>query len=139
MFYFWIFVLVAAVILEFATQTTLVSLWFAVGAAISLLANYIGFNTMWQIIIFLFTSISCILIFRPILRKYTNLNFIPTNADRVISQHTRLLTPICEGQLGTVNISGVIWNAASIHGDIEKDSLVEVCAIEGSKVIVKKI
>lgn len=139
-FWLWIIVLIGAVIAEIMTVSALISIWFAVGAVAALLAMQLGLSFMWQVIVFFVVSLLFVLTCRPLAKKYLRGNIVATNADRVIGLHTNLLETITSEQWGTVKLQGAQWHAVSLDGEtIEKDSLVEVLAIEGSKVIVKKI
>ena len=139
-FWLWIIVLIGALIAEIMTVSALISIWFAVGAVAALLAMQLGLSFMWQVIVFFVVSLLFVLTCRPLAKKYLRGNIVATNADRVIGLHTNLLETITSEQWGTVKLQGAQWHAVSLDGEtIEKDSLVEVLAIEGSKVIVKKI
>lgn len=139
-FWLWIIVLIGSVVFEMLTVSALISIWFAPGAVAALIAMQLGLNFMWQVIIFFAVSLLFILTCRPLAKKYLRGNIVATNADRVIGLHTNLLETITSDKWGTVKLQGAQWHAVSLDGEtIEKDSLVEVLAIEGSKVIVKKI
>ena len=119
-FILWILIFLGALILEMATATSLVSIWFCVGALCAMAAAALHLSFLWQSVIF-FAAIA-------------------TNADRVIGSRTRLLKGIRPDGWGEVKINGVIWNAASSDGHpIAQQSLIEVVAIEGAKLIVRKI
>lgn len=67
-------------------------------------------------------------------------NRIATNMDRFIGKQAKLNKEITEFSWGEVKIDGIVWNVTTIDGSfIEKEKLVEVLAIEGSKLIVKEI
>ncbi|MCI6271986.1 MAG: NfeD family protein [Erysipelotrichaceae bacterium] len=138
--YLWIIVLIAAIVLEFITASSLVSLWFACGAIVSLILSSLKIPFIYQAITFFIISLSSLLIIRPMIIDNKRGNTIATNMDRFIGKHTRLKKSITEDSWGEVRIDGITWNVASIDEKaIEKNSLVEVIAIEGSKLIVKQI
>ncbi len=139
-FWLWILILIGALVLEITSLTALLSIWFAVGAVFALIAVQLGLNFIWQTVIFFAVSIIFIVVCRPLVKKYTKVNFVPTNADRILGKQTKLLAPIGEDQWGIIKIHGVEWHATSFHNEIiEEGSLVEILSIDGSKVIVKKI
>ena len=138
--YLWIIVLIVAMVLEFVTISSLVSLWFACGAIVSLILSNFKVPFIYQTIAFFVISLSALLVIRPMIINNKRGNTIATNMDRFIGKHTRLKKSITEDTWGEVKIDGITWNTASIDGkEIKKDSLVEVIAIEGSKLIVKQI
>lgn len=141
-FYFWLWfcICIGSIVLEIATMTSLVSIWFALGAVFALGAYFLGLNFTVQIIVFFLTSILLVLLIRPLAARYTRGNTVATNADRLITMRTKLLVAITEDQHGELHVNGLTWNAVSVDGKpIKKDSLVEIVALEGSKVLVKKI
>lgn len=141
-FYFWLWfcICIVSIVLEVVTMTALVSIWFALGAVVALGAYFLGFNFTVQILIFFITSIILVLLIRPLTTRYTRGNVMPTNADRLISMRTRLIQPITDDKVGEISVNGLIWNAVSVDGNpIEVNTTVEIVALEGSKVLVKRI
>lgn len=139
-FWLWIIVLVGAVFLEIGTASSLISIWFAVGSLFGLIANQLGFDFGIQVSVFVISSILSIVLVRPFVTKYIKQNTIATNADRIIGVQTRLLKPIDLDVMGEVKINGITWNAVSVdHHPIRENSIIEVRAIDGSKLVVIKI
>lgn len=138
--YLWIAILIFSIIVEVATATALVSVWFIAGAIGAIIALLLNASFLIQVIVFISISLLFLIIFRPIALRHVKSNFVPTNADRVIGRQTELLKDITSNKWGEVKIDGVIWNATTIDSSpINKGNLVEVLAIEGSKLIVKKL
>lgn len=138
-FAFWLVVLIVAIFIEIHT-VALVSVWFAFGSFLSIIALSLGVDWIQQIWIFLASSLGFILICRPLVKRYVKVNSVPTNADRMIGQQVKVLSPISSGEVGTVKVYGSIWNAINYNNEeIEAGTLVEILSIDGSKVIVKKI
>lgn len=139
-FWLWLIILIGSIILELATASALVSIWFSIGAVFGLILDQFNQPFIIQVIVFFIVSVLTLVIIRPLIKGYMRGNTIKTNADRVIGAHVKLLKNIDIDTLGEVKVLGLVWNATSNDGSkIEKDSLVEVLAIEGSKLIVKKI
>ena len=65
----WTIVLVIAVIVE-AITIDLVSIWFGIGAVGALVCDWLGISETIQVIVFAVISIICILITRPLAKKY---------------------------------------------------------------------
>lgn len=140
-FYFWLWagIAVASVVLEIATASALVSLWFAFGALAAMIIAIFN-NTFWiQMVVFLVVSLVLAMALRPITQKLLRGTAIPTNADRLIGTRTKLLEEITD-EPGTLKAGGLIWNAISSDGNpISKSSTVEILSMEGNKLIVKEI
>ena len=79
----WLPPLVALLALEAAT-VGLVSLWFAVGSLCALLTSFFVGNIWVQFAVFLAVSFLCLVIIRPLARKYADPRRESTNADRVV-------------------------------------------------------
>ena len=138
--YLWIAILIIAIVVEVATASALVSIWFMAGAIGAIMAYYLNFSFLIQVLIFIILSALFLVVFRPIAVKNMKVNFVPTNADRAIGRQTELLKAITSDKWGEVKIDGVVWNVTTIDSSpIKEGSLVEILAIEGSKLIVKKI
>ena len=82
----WIAISVGAVLVELATPTALISIWFAVGGVIGALTALINLPLWVQIVCFVVVSLVSMLIVRPIASRYLRGNTVPTNADRFIGE-----------------------------------------------------
>lgn len=139
-FWLWILVFFGALILELATSTMLISVWFCVGAVVALVASMLHLAFIWQVVLFFIASLLCLGAFRPAASNYLRGNIVATNADRYVGTRTNLRKTCTHDTWGEVMIHGVVWNVASADDHtIEEGSTIEVVAIEGSKLIVKKI
>ena len=140
-FYFWLWagIAIASVILEIATVSALVSIWFAFGALVAMIIAIFN-NTFWlQMVVFLVVSLVLALALRPLTTKLLRGTAIPTNADRLIGQRTTLKEAVTT-EMGTLKAGGLIWNVLSNDGKpIEEGTEVEILAMDGNKLIVKKI
>ncbi len=142
MLYFWLWfsICITSIVLEVATASTLVSIWFALGAVFALGAAMLSLSFAVQVLVFFAVSIILFVTIRPIFANSMRGNQVATNADRLITARVPLLKTIHEHQIGELKIQGLIWNAVSVDSKtIEKGEIVEILAIEGSKLIVKKI
>ncbi|MDD8049021.1 MAG: NfeD family protein [Thomasclavelia sp.] len=135
----WTIILVIAVIIE-AITVDIVSIWFALGALIALILDFLGLSTFIQVLAFALVSIVCILTVRPISKKYLKTNTIKTNYDRVIGEHCLVTETITPDQKGEVKVLGSLWMASSLNNEtIQVGEYAEVVSIEGAHVIVKKL
>lgn len=135
----WTIVLVISVIVE-AITIDLVSIWFGLGAIAALIGEACGLSQVLQVVIFTIISVVCILISRPLSKKYLRGNTIKTNLDRVIGKHCLVTETITADNKGEVKVMGTLWMATSLNNEtILAGEYAEVASIEGAHVIVKKI
>ena len=139
-FWLWFGICIASIVLEIATVSALVSIWFALGAVAALGAYFLGASFTIQILVFFVFSVLLVLTIRPFAAKQLRGEAIATNVDSLISMRTHLLREITEDEPGELKARGLIWNPISIDNQpIEKEALVEIVALNGNKVIVRKI
>ena len=65
-----------------------------------------------------------------------------TNTDDFVGQRVQTIKDITRFSLGEVKINGIIYNAVLPEGDeevIKKDDIVEIVALKGNKVVVRKV
>ena len=137
MIYVWLGFVVFFVAIE-ATTYSLVSIWFALGAVVSIIAASLGAQMWIQIVLFIVASFAAVVATRPLARRFTG-NKVRTNADRNIGQ-AAIVTEEIDNIAGTgrVNIGGKSWSARSEESEnIPEGSRVIVQRIEGVKVFVK--
>lgn len=138
--YLWIIIAIIALVIELLTTVSLTSIWFVVGALFAALASLLKLNFFWQSVIFIVTSIIALLVLRPLISEKLRGNIVPTNSDRVIGRKAYLKSPITKTSWGTLDVLGNEWSCVSYNGDpISSGEKVEILAIDGSKLIVKKI
>ncbi|MBS6116417.1 NfeD family protein, partial [Thomasclavelia spiroformis] len=82
----WLAITVIAIIIEILT-IDLVSIWFAAGSIVALIAYLLNASTTIQIALFVIVTSICAIIIRPISKKYLRGNIERTNFDRVIGKH----------------------------------------------------
>ena len=136
----WTIVLVAAIVAE-AITVDLVSIWFSVGAIVALVSDvFFKATEAIQITLFIIVSLSCIILSRPLAKKYLRGNTIKTNYDRIIGKHATVTKTITEDAKGEVKVMGNFWSASSLNNEvIEEGQYVEILTIEGNHVVVRKI
>lgn len=134
----WVVLLIVFLIME-AASVQLVSVWFAVGALVALIANLCGLNVIWQIVLFLAVAAVCLVATRPLVKKLTATKIQKTNADRCIGAEAIVTEEINNLEsTGQVKAVGNIWTARSINDTvIEKGTVVIVERMEGVKLIVR--
>ena len=137
----WLGLFVLALVIE-AVGTDLVSIWFAAGALTALIVSFIPGVDWWiQLIIFMAISIACLLCLRPLVHRYLRRDLVNSNIDEMKGKKGLWIEKIDLLHQGVCKINDVRWTAISAN---EKDkipagSTVEVLAVTGNKLIVKKV
>lgn len=136
----WILIAVGAFLIEIFTYGNLICIWFTIGACAAIPFAIADIKPVWQYVIFFAISIISMLLIRPLATNYLRGNTVATNSDRLIGLTTVLTKSIQPTSWGETDINGIVWSCTSIDNQpIEKDSVVKVIAIDGAKLIVKKI
>ncbi len=136
--YIWLGVIILSFIIE-AISMDLLAVWFTIGGLVAFFASLLGANEAIQIVLFVFTSFGLLIFTRPLAKKYFKTNIIHTNADRVIGQKAIVVEPITVTTRGSVKVDGKEWTAVTRDEDtLQTGEVVEVLAIEGVKVIVRR-
>ena len=137
----WLVLFVAMLIVE-SVGPALVSIWFALGAAIALIISFIPGVQWWiEAIVFVVISIATLLALRPILRRYIKRNNYNTNIDSFTGKRGYVIEDITYLRPGAVKIGDVSWTAIPTNKDetIIENEIIEVVAVKGNKLIVKKV
>lgn len=132
----WLVIIVLAAVLESSTMN-LTSIWFIGGALVAVIAYLLGAPEWLQITLFIVVSATLLFSLRPVFFRYLKKNDIKTNVDRLIGKTAICTFPIAEDEHGEVKIDGKIWTAIA-QEKIQAGEKVEVLAIEGVKLVVKK-
>ena len=137
MVFVWIAISIGALLIELLTPSALISIWFAVGGVIGAVASLVHLPVEVQIACFAIVSIVSMLIVRPIASRYLRGN---TVADRFLGENAEVIQMIKKNEWGQVKVNNTIWHAVSIDGEeIEEHAMVKVLAIEGAKLLVRRI
>lgn len=138
--YFWLFMTVMAVVIEFIT-TDMVSLWFAGGGIVAIILSACGLPWFIHIPAFIVVSFLLLLLFRKMVLEKFNKADSKTNADMAIGKEFILLSPIGFNQVGTIKVAGVVWNVDTENeeDEIEQGKKVIVKYIKGNKYIVQEV
>lgn len=135
----WLVVIILSFYIE-ANTLDLISIWFTIGAIAALISGALGADFILQLTIFGLVSILLLLFTRPVAKKYLKINVVHTNADRVIGKIATITAKIESGERGEARVDGKLWTAIAEDSKVyEVGEKVEVLAIEGVKIIVRKI
>ena len=113
-------------------------LWFGVGASVSAVLNYLGFDPLVQFVTFIIISLVLIGISRPFAKRITKDSPKKAAADRLIDKEALVIEEVTPHKGGLVKIDGDIWKAVAAQ-IIEDGETVNIEGIEGTKLVVKPI
>ena len=142
----WLALMIIMVIVE-CMGPALVSIWFAAGALVSLILSLFslipGVTIPWwvQVIVFVVVSAITLLALRPLSKRHLKRNIVNSNVDSLVGKRGLLEEEIKPFEPGVCKINDVSWTAISTNGKetIAVKSVVEVVAIQGNKLLVKKV
>ena len=141
MLWVWLAVFIIAFIVEACTQD-LVSIWFSVGALVSLILSIFDNIPYWvEIIVFVVVTAITFVLTRPLAKKVLKNQIRKTNVDEFVGKEVLALKDVTREIPGEVKINDVIYSAVLMPGEnkIEANSYCEIVSISGNKLIVKNI
>ncbi len=134
----WVAVVVISAVIEAFSQD-MTSIWFTCGGLVALIINACGAGLIWQIIPFVVVTTLCIILLRPVAKKYINKTDTKTNVSALIGVKAELINDITELSNGEITISGVTWKVKDKDNNaLKKGTIVEVVNVEGNRLIVKE-
>ena len=121
-----------------ASTVAMVSLWFAAGSLVALIASLLGAPLWLQITLFLAVSAVLLASLRTLVRKHFTPKLTKTNVDAIIGSRGYVTADIDNiSATGKVKLGAMEWTARSATGEIIKaGTLVKVEKIEGVKAFV---
>jgi len=135
----WLILAAVLFVLEGVT-IQLVSIWFAIGALVSMIFALLDMSLFVQIIGFTVTSAILLAVTRPVARSITTRRVQPTNADRLIGQIGIVVKTVGGGAVGEVKAGGLSWSAVPNSDFIaEPGQLVSILSIDGVKLVIAKL
>ena len=139
--YIWLGLMVVFLITEAVCAIHLVSIWFAAGALVAMIAAALGAKLWLQVSLFILVSGALLALLWPMVRKFLRPNLKKTNIDSIIGT-TGLVTVTIDNMesTGQVKLNGMEWTARSTSGKIiDPHTEVKVDRIEGVKVFVTPV
>ena len=136
---FWFVLFGILLVIEIATPSALVSIWFSLAALIvGVLTLFLDINTWIQILIFIILGIILLILLRKIMHSKMQGSFVPTNSDSLIGKKINVLEEFKDNKSRTI-IDGVSWTIEKANDDVDlnKGDKAEIISIEGNKLIVK--
>lgn len=139
MSYTWLWLILAIVFGVIEAMTLgIVSIWFAIGAFITMLLTLIIDSFLVQLIIFILISIVLVATTRQIAVKKLRVGQYKTNIDELIGKEAMVVKKILPYEAGEVKVEGKIWRAISDSKQIyEVSQIGTILRIEGVTIILK--
>lgn len=139
MSYTWLWLILAIVFGVIEAMTLgIVSIWFAIGAFITMLLTLIIDSFLVQLIIFILISIVLVATTRQIAVKKLKVGQYKTNIDELIGKEAMVVKKILPYEAGEVKVEGKIWRAISDSKQIyEVSQIGTILRIEGVTIILK--
>ena len=138
---YWLIAFVVLAGIEAATMA-LTTVWFAGGAIAAFLLSLTGASVNAQLTVFVVVSFVLLFFTRPWALRHVNRHAIKTNVDSLVGRQARVTAEV-NNALGTGSavINGQEWTARSERDEdvLPVEAGVEICAIRGVKLIVKKV
>ena len=136
----WFALAVVFLLIE-GNTVMLVSVWFAAGGLVAMLAALLGAPFWLQLILFLGISAGLLALLRPLVRKYLKPKITATNVDSVVGSQGYVTETVDNlAATGQVKLGAMPWTARSTDGaPIEVGTLVKVERIEGVKAFVSPV
>lgn len=136
---FWAIAVIAFVIAEVVT-VQLVSIWFAAGAFITMLASYFyDLSTLEQLGLFIISSTVFLLLSIPMIKKRRNQVRVATNSELDVGKHATVIETVDSFKgTGRVTLNGVNWSAVPENENeiIPEGTIVIVKKVMGAKLLV---
>jgi membrane protein implicated in regulation of membrane protease activity len=136
----WFALAVVFLLIE-GNTVMLVSVWFAAGGLVAMLAALLGAPFWLQLILFLGISAGLLALLRPLVRKYLKPKITATNVDSLIGSQGYITETVDNlAATGQVKLGAMPWTARSTDGTpIETGTLVRVDRVEGVKAFVSPV
>ncbi len=137
MSYLWVLIIILLALAE-VTTVNLTTIWFVASGLVSLVLSFFIDNFLIQLGVFVILGIILLITTKSKLQALVNERREKTNLDRIVGMQGYVVEKITKRKNGAVKVDGKVWTAFADQ-TIPKDSDVEILAIEGVKVKVKKV
>ncbi|MCX5782051.1 MAG: NfeD family protein [Elusimicrobia bacterium] len=135
---YWIIAGLALFVVEIITPGSFFFACLGIGALCSALVSVFISVTWIQFAVFVAGSLISMYTIRPLAKRLIKSEGKKSNVDELIGQKAPVTELINPPNFGRVKISGEIWMAQG-EEKIEPGSMVEILAVEGTKLKVRKI
>jgi len=120
----------------------LTTIWFAIGALVTIFISFLPIPFEFQFLIFLAISGALLFFTRPIAIKKFKTGKVKTNVDSLAGKNALVIKQITEFDSGEVKVSGQIWTARQEEGStltLVEGVKCEIVRIEGAHAIVRPL
>ena len=133
----WLALIVLFVMAE-AVTVSLVSIWFAAGAAAALIVS--GFSSSWTLQITVFVVVSALALAgtRPLIKKQRAAKKQPMNAQSNVGRKASVIAAVTLDSPGRVRLDGVDWRA-ECDTPLAVGTTCEVVAVNGTTLTVRPV
>lgn len=132
----WSVILIGTIVIELETSD-LVTIWFTIGAVVALVSAAFGLGIVYQVALFIVTSLVLLFATRPLTKRFMDKEVIKTNADRLVGMHGTVVADIPFEGRGEIRVSEQLWTAISASNKaIQAGTRVVVLDIIGNKLLV---
>ena len=137
---FWLALMAFFLFVE-GNTVALVSMWFAAGSLVSVVAALLGAPIWLQVLLFFAVSAAMLASLRPLLKKFVKPKIVPTNVDAIVGTTGYVTADIDNlSARGQVKLGSMEWSARSSNDlPLAAGTLVRVDRIEGVKAFVSKV
>lgn len=135
--YLWLFLFLVFLGIEIITTGLFFSLCFSFGALVAMTCSLLGTTSMTSAIVFCVVSLICVIIVRPLMKKYIDRCKVKSNVDALVGCPAVVVEEIKPNKKGKVTIAGEVWLAVS-QEEFKVNEVATVVSIDGTKLIVKK-
>lgn len=137
-FIIWLIMSIALIVVDGFTSSFLL-VWFGISGFITAILAFLGVPMIVQIIVFLIVGTILTFILYPIAKEKFKVNqkTIPSREETYIGKILEAEEDIKEKT--SLKIDGVLWNAVNKGEKIKKGEKIQVIALEGNKIIIKKL
>lgn len=134
---FWLTAIVIFIVIEGLTMG-LTTIWFAAGAAASLVISFFSSNVVLQVVVFFIVSGLLLAFTRKLFVKKLQTGTEKTNVDALIGREAVVIKAIKPFEPGIIKLSGQEWTAVckDDNAQLEEGTEVKVIGIEGVKAVV---
>ncbi|APM38374.1 NfeD family protein [Clostridium kluyveri] len=134
----WVIIGIVALSVDIITSSFLF-VWFTVGAIGAIIAEILNYPFITQLMVFLVISVVLIVICYPIVKKNIKKYVKPTPLREETYVGKEIVVDEEMVKNNALRIDGVYWNIKNQGDALKKGDMVKVTALEGNRLIIKKI
>ena len=134
---FWLTATIVLLVIEGCTWN-MTTIWLAVGAIGALITSQLNPSYTVQTAVFVTVGLLTVILTRPLVRKWKDLDHTATNGDRNLGRVCEVVDTISITKPGRIHLDGVDWTAR-VNTDVvlKPESLCRIIAIESTVMIVE--